>query len=55
MYLGAMGAMQGQGPQEIYDRISDLLMGMQKAQWVGFQIMKMAIFVSLEISSSFCD
>jgi major membrane immunogen (membrane-anchored lipoprotein) len=34
MYHAAMGAMQGQGPQEIYDRISDLLMDMQKAQWV---------------------
>ena len=30
-----MGAMQGQGPQEIYDRISELLMDMQKAQWVS--------------------
>jgi hypothetical protein len=34
MYHAAMGAMQGQGPQEIYDRICDLLMDMQKAQWV---------------------
>ena len=35
MYHAAMGAMQGQGPQEIYDRICDLLMDMQKAQWVS--------------------
>ena len=35
MYHAAMGAMQGQGPQEIYDRICALLMDMQKAQWVS--------------------
>jgi protein Mpv17 len=34
MYHGAMGAMQGMSPQEIYDRIYDVLWETQKAQWV---------------------
>jgi protein Mpv17 len=34
MYHGAMGAMQGFSPQEIYDRIADVLWETQKAQWV---------------------
>ncbi len=29
-----MGAMQGMTPQEIYDRIADVLWDTQKAQWV---------------------
>lgn len=33
MYHGAMGAMQGMTPQQIYDRIADVLMDTQKAQW----------------------
>lgn len=34
LYHGAMGAMQGMSPQQIYDRISDVLWDTQKAQWV---------------------
>ena len=34
MYHGAMGAMQGMTPTQIYDRIADVLMDTQKAQWV---------------------
>lgn len=34
LYHGAMGAMQGLGPQQIYDRIADVLWDTQKAQWV---------------------
>jgi protein Mpv17 len=34
MYHGAMGAMQGMGAQDIYDRIGDVLWETQKAQWV---------------------
>ena len=34
MYHGAMGAMQGMTPQQIYDRIADVLWETQKAQWV---------------------
>jgi hypothetical protein len=34
MYHGTMGAMQGQGPTEIYNRIADVLWDTQKAQWV---------------------
>jgi hypothetical protein len=33
MYHGAMGAMQGMGAQEIYDRIADVLISTQLAQW----------------------
>eukprot|EP00934_Nitzschia_sp_Nitz4_P003384 Nitzschia sp. Nitz4//scaffold92_size79448//25933//35941//NITZ4_005388-RA/size79448-processed-gene-0.72-mRNA-1//-1//CDS//3329560177//3374//frame0 len=33
MYHGAMGAMQGMTPQQIYDRIADVLWDTQKAQW----------------------
>lgn len=33
LYHGTMVAMQGQGPQEIYDRIADVLWGTQIAQW----------------------
>jgi protein Mpv17 len=33
LYHGAMGAMQGQGPQQIYDRIADVLWETQLAQW----------------------
>lgn len=29
-----MGAMQGQSPSQIYNRISDVLWDTQKAQWV---------------------
>lgn len=36
MYHGAMGAMQGMTPTQIYDRIADVLMDTQKAQWVRF-------------------
>ena len=35
MYHAAMGAMQGMTPDQIYDRIADVLMDTQKAQWVG--------------------
>jgi len=34
LYHGAMGAMQGQNPSQIYDRIADVLWETQKAQWV---------------------
>lgn len=34
MYHGAMGAMQGMTLTQIYDRIADVLMDTQKAQWV---------------------
>jgi len=34
LYHGAMGAMQGKSPQEVYDYISDVLWETQKAQWV---------------------
>jgi protein Mpv17 len=34
MYHGSMGAMQGMTPQQIYDRIADVLWETQKAQWV---------------------
>ena len=34
LYHGAMGAMQGLNPQQIYDRIADVLWDTQKAQWV---------------------
>jgi len=34
LYHGAMGAMQFQGPTEIYNRIADVLWETQKAQWV---------------------
>jgi len=33
MYHAAMGFMQGMGPSQIYDRIADVLMDTQKAQW----------------------
>jgi protein Mpv17 len=33
MYHAAMGAMQGQSPQQIYDHIREVLWDMQKAQW----------------------
>jgi len=33
MYHGAMGAMQGMGPADIQNRISDVLWETQKAQW----------------------
>lgn len=33
MYHAAMGAMQGMTPDQIYDRIADVLMDTQKAQW----------------------
>ena len=33
MYHGAMGAMQGMTPTQIYDRIADVLWETQKAQW----------------------
>lgn len=35
MYHAAMGAMQGMTPDQIYDRIADVLMDTQKAQWVS--------------------
>ena len=54
-----MGAMQGQGPQEIYDRISELLMDMQKAQWVSIHrktitmlvmtIINKALFLTIDL------
>jgi len=34
LYHGAMGAMQGHSPTQIYDRIADVLWDTQKAQWV---------------------
>jgi protein Mpv17 len=34
MYHGAMGAMQGQSPTQIYERIEAVLWETQKAQWV---------------------
>mmetsp|Transcript_11533 Transcript_11533/g.14527 ORF Transcript_11533/g.14527 Transcript_11533/m.14527 type:complete len:343 (+) Transcript_11533:164-1192(+) len=34
LYHGAMGAMQGKSPQEVYDYISSVLWETQKAQWV---------------------
>ena len=34
MYHGAMGAMQGHTPSQIYQRIADVLWETQKAQWI---------------------
>lgn len=34
MYHGAMGAMQGRTPEQIYNRLADVLWETQKAQWV---------------------
>lgn len=34
MYHGAMGAMQGQSPTQVYKHIEDVLWETQKAQWV---------------------
>ena len=33
MYLGAMGAMQGQSPEKITTKITDSIWGLMKAQW----------------------
>ena len=33
MYHAAMGAMQGMSPSQIYDRLCDVLMPTQYAQW----------------------
>jgi protein Mpv17 len=33
MYHGAMGAMQGHSPKQIYDHVCDVLWDTQKAQW----------------------
>ena len=34
LYHGAMGAMQGKGSNEIYQKLKDVLWETQKAQWV---------------------